>query len=78
MTALAAIGGMRALKEGLESVIAAKFPGKTVIFPNCEDMPLTPVAHIADLADAIADTLDNDGFYTAETEMKLLEKYCNK
>lgn len=78
VTALAAIGGMRALKEGLESVIAAKFPGKTVIFPNCEDMPLTPVAHIADLADAIADTLDNDGFYTAETEMKLLEKYCNK
>lgn len=77
VTALAAIGGMRALKEGLEAVIAARFPGKVVIFPGCENMPLTPVADIAGLDASIADTLDEEGFYTLETEKKLLQKYCN-
>ncbi len=76
VTALAAVGGMRALKEGLESVIAAKFPGKTVIFPNCEDMPLTPISEITKLDANIGETLDDEGFYTAETEKRLLEKYC--
>ena len=28
------------LKQGLEAVMNAKFPGKTVIFPNAPDMPL--------------------------------------
>ncbi len=77
VTALAAIGGMRAVKEGLEAVIAARFPGKAVIFPGCENMPLTPVADIATLGSDIAGTLDGDGFYTLKTEKKLLDKYCN-
>ena len=76
VTALAAVGGMRSLKTGLEAVINAKFPGKVVIFPNCEHMPLTPVQNLAELAKGIGDTLDNNGFYTAATEEKLLEKYC--
>ncbi len=77
VTALAAIGGMRSLKEGLEAVIAAKFPGKTVIFPNCIDMPLTPITEIGKLDSDIAGTLDGEGFYTADTEKKLLDKYCS-
>ena len=76
VTALAAIGGMRSLKEGLEAVINAKFPGKTVIFPNCENLPLTPVQEIAKLADGLEETFDDNGFYTAETEKKLMGNYC--
>jgi len=75
VTALAAVGGMKSLKEGLQAVIDAKFPGKTVIFPNCPDMPLTPVGRIAGLADGIEATLDNNGFYTLDTEKKLFKKY---
>ena len=75
VTALAAVGGMKSLKEGLQAVIDAKFPGKTVIFPNCPDMPLTPIDQIAGLADGIEATLDNSGFYTLETEKELLKKY---
>jgi threonine dehydrogenase-like Zn-dependent dehydrogenase len=75
VTALAAVGGMDALKEGIEEVINAKFPGKTVIFPNCPDMPLTPVKDISKLASGIESTLDETGFYTKGTEQQLLEAY---
>ena len=75
VTALAAVGGMNALKEGLDAVINAKFPGKTVIFPNCPDMPLTPVKDISKLVQDIEATISDDGFYTKATEQKLLEAY---
>jgi len=75
VTALAAVGGMKSLKEGLQAVIDAKFPGKTVIFPNCPDMPLTPIDKVSDLADGIDVTLDKNGFYTLDTEAKLFKKY---
>ncbi len=75
VTALAGIGGMKDLKKGLNAVINAEFPGKTVIFPNCEDMPLKPIGHLEELIDDAAETLDAAGFYTMATEKKLLEKY---
>lgn len=75
VTALAAIGGMNSLKKGLQAVIDAKFPGKTVIFPNCPDMPLTAISNISSLADGIEKTLDKNGFYTLDTEKELFRKY---
>lgn len=75
VTALAAVGGMNALKRGLDAVINAEFPGKTVIFPNCPEMPLTPVKDIGKLATDLDSSLSSDGFYTAETEKKLMEIY---
>jgi threonine dehydrogenase-like Zn-dependent dehydrogenase len=75
VTALAAIGGMNSLKTGLQAVIDAKFPGKTVIFPNCPDMPLTAISDISALADGIEKTLDKNGFYTLDTEKELFKKY---
>lgn len=75
VTALAAVGGMNALKRGLDAVINAEFPGKTVIFPNCPEMPLTPVKEIGSLAKGLDSSLSPDGFYTVETEKKLMEIY---
>lgn len=75
VSALAAIGGMNVLKEGLEAVAAAKFPGKTVIFPNCPDMPLTGVNDIATLVPGLEKTFDADGNYSVETEKALLAKF---
>ena len=77
VSALAAIGGMNVLKEGLDAVANARFPGKTVIFPNCENMPLTSVDSIAKLADGIEKTLAKDGTYTLETEKVLFDKYLS-
>ena len=62
-------------RSGLDAVANARFPGKTVIFPNCEDMPLTPVSEIASLADGLDKTLDKDGLVTLETEKLLFAKY---
>ncbi|MEA2013075.1 MAG: alcohol dehydrogenase catalytic domain-containing protein [Verrucomicrobiota bacterium] len=70
-SALAAIGGMHSLHEGLTGVAEARFPGKTVIFPNY-DMPLTKIENIEDLRKGISETM-KDGLYSLETEEKLLE-----
>ncbi len=72
-TALAAIGGMRDLKKGLDAVANAKFPGKTVIFPNCPDMPLTQVSNIADMDASIAKAFAKG--YTTATESAIVEKF---
>lgn len=68
VTALAAIGGMKDLKKGLDAVINARFPGKTVIFPNCTDMPLVAVNELDKLGNDIAATVDAAGYYTMATE----------
>ena len=75
VTALAAVGGMNALKEGLNAVAEARFPGKTVIFPNCPEMPLTSINDIGNLAEGLTGTLSADGYYTLATETVLMEKY---
>ena len=75
VTALAAIGGMQDLKKGLDAVANAKFPGKTVIFPNCEDMPLVQISALKDILPEAESTYDEQGFYTSETEKALLAKF---
>lgn len=78
-TALAAIGGMNDLKLGLDGVANAKFPGKTVIFPNCKDLPLTPIGDIAKLDQSIGDALaGKNSSYNLEAEKALLDKFENK
>ncbi len=73
--ALAAVGGMRALWEGINGVAEARFPGKTVIFPHCEELPLTAMDDLPGLAPEIGDTLSPDGFYTLETEQVLFRRF---
>ena len=75
VSALAAIGGMKELKNGLQAVIDARFPGKTVIFPECEDLPLTPVSKLSELAPEIGKTLDAQGYYTQATEAAILKRF---
>lgn len=78
VTALAAVGGMKALKEGLNAVIAAKYPGKTVIFPHCPDMPLTGTGEIEKLGEEMRSTLDENHLYTMATEKAIFAKYGKK
>lgn len=77
--ALAAIGGMKDLKLGLEGVANAKFPGKTVIFPNCQDLPLTPIDEISKLDPAIAEALAGQQTnYNLAAEEAIMEKFSDK
>ncbi len=75
VTALAAIGGMKDLKKGLDAVINARFPGKTVIFPNCIEMPLVPINELDKLGDDVVATLDGAGYYTMATEKTIKERF---
>lgn len=77
-TALAAIGGMNDLKKGLEAVANATYAGKTVIFPQCPDLPLTPIEKLAEIMPETKSTFDKNGFYTTETESVILGKYEKK
>lgn len=74
-SSLAAIGGMMDLKKGIKAVEAAKFPGKTVIFPNLKNMPLTPIKDIGKLSPDFEKTLSPEGFYTIKTENAIFKKF---
>lgn len=75
-TALAGIGGMMDLKKGLDCVANARFPGKTVIYPNCINMPLLKKDQLVELGGEIAESLKKSGGkFTHETEQAILKKY---
>lgn len=78
VSALGAIGGMKDLKKGLEHVANGSFPGKTVIFPNCPDLPLTAMSDLSQISPDLPATLDPNGFYTKETEQLILKQYEEK
>lgn len=73
--ALAAVGGMNSLKEGIQGVMDARFPGKTVIYPQAENMPLVAVEDVDELCAGAANTLNKDGVLTFETEKLLRDTW---
>ena len=75
--ALAAVGGIRALWEGLDGVADARFPGKTVILPHCENMPLTAVEDLPGLLPGIEATMP-DGRYSLTTERVIMKTFGNE
>lgn len=72
---VAAIGGLNAAHQGLRAVKDAVFPGKTVIYTQIPDFPLTPLEKIAENDPDIAEKLSPEGSWTNEAERALLEKY---
>lgn len=69
---LAAIGGMRAAREGIAAVKEGRFPGKTLIFPLIPDLPLTPLAELKNLYPTVHAKLKDGQFWTIEAEEELL------
>lgn len=72
---VAAIGGINAAREGLEGVKSARFPGKTVIYPQITDLPLMDIREIPQRLPELADKLTPQGAWTKAAEEALLEKY---
>lgn len=70
---VAAIGGLKAAREGLQAVKEARFPGKTVIYPQIMDLPLTAVADIPEQLPELRDLLAPGGAWTVAAERALLE-----
>ena len=73
--ALAAVGGMNALKEGMQALIDAAFAGKTVIYPHAVDMPLTQVVDVEKICEGAGATLENSEILTKQTEKMIRDKW---
>lgn len=71
---LAAIGGLEAFRNGLDAVKGGRFPGKTVIFPQIENLPLTAVPDLKTVRPNVYAKLKDGQFWTHEAEAELLKE----
>ena len=69
---LAAIGGLPAFRDGLAAVKAGQFPGKTVIFPLIEDLPLLSIDDLKTQLPTVYAKLQDGTFWTQAAEDELL------
>ncbi|OPZ84792.1 MAG: Zinc-binding dehydrogenase [bacterium ADurb.Bin429] len=70
--AVAAIGGLNAVLEGLELVKAQAIPGKIVIYQQIEDLPLTRLGDLAATLPTVAARLREGKYWTKDAEEELL------
>lgn len=71
---LAAVGGLEAFRDGLDAVKNSRFPGKTVIFPHVQDLPLTALPDLAGVRPGVYAKLREGRFWTREAEEELLKE----
>jgi len=71
---VAAIGGIHAAWHGMEAVINGTFPGKIVIYPQIEDLPLTALTDMRTSLPNVAAKLDAQGRWTQAAEETLLRE----
>jgi sorbitol-6-phosphate 2-dehydrogenase len=69
---VAAVAGIHAAWDGMEAVIKQRLPGKVVIYPHIEDLPLTPLTELGQVLPDVAGLLDAQGRYTNAAEQQLL------
>ncbi len=72
---VAAIGGMNAAREGLKALIEGRYPGKILIFPQIEGLPLVGLDELKELAPEVAGQLGPGGIWTVAAEQALIETF---
>lgn len=73
---VAAVGGIEAVKPGLEAVRDGVFLGKTLIYPHCKNLPLSPVEELAERHPSLKEKLADGRYWTPEAEAELLRLYA--
>lgn len=71
VSSMAAVGGIDAMADGVRAVKEARFPGKTVIFPQI-NLPLTALPDLDKVAPSVYAKLQDGKFWTQEAEEELL------
>ncbi len=74
---VAAITGMAGAVDGIRAVEKALIPGKILVYPACETLPLTPLDQLAKVLPAVAAKLDN-GLWNLRAEQALLTHFNTK
>ncbi|MFN2304115.1 MAG: alcohol dehydrogenase catalytic domain-containing protein [Anaerolineales bacterium] len=70
---VAAVGSLSAAKDGLQALIDATYPGKVVIFPNIQELPLTSLPDLHEILPGVAAKLKDARTWTKEAEQEFLE-----
>ncbi|MBU2710767.1 alcohol dehydrogenase catalytic domain-containing protein [Zooshikella harenae] len=70
---VAAIGGMNVAKDGIQAMIDARYPGKILIFPQLENLPLLGLDELAEKLPAVAKQLGAGSTWTLAAERALFE-----
>jgi threonine dehydrogenase-like Zn-dependent dehydrogenase len=70
---VAAVGSLEAVKDGLQALMDAIFPGKVVIFPNIKPLPLTSIQGLKNILPEVYAKLKNGKEWTKEAEQAFLE-----
>jgi len=69
---VAAIGSLRAARDGLLAVRDTSFPGKVVIYPNIRDFPLTALPDLKEKLPGVYARLEDGRSWTNAAEEQLL------
>ncbi len=75
---VAAIGGLETAAEGLQAVLDGKYPGKVVIFPQIQGLPLMGLKELQEKLPEVAAKLGDNLMWTNEAEEALIEKLWQK
>jgi hypothetical protein len=68
-----AVASLEGLPEGLKGVAEGRFPGKVVIYPQIQNLPLTPLEELESVLPNVAAKLGPDGGWTNEAEEEMLK-----
>jgi threonine dehydrogenase-like Zn-dependent dehydrogenase len=71
---VAAVGSLNAVREGLQAVRDARFPGKVVIYPHIKDFPLTALSDLRHELPRVFGKLKNGREWTTEAEEQFLRE----
>ncbi len=71
---VAAVAGLEGFPDGLRAVIEGRFAGKVVIYPNIDNLPLTPLEKLGETLPEVAAKLGSDGSWTNAAEEELLRE----
>lgn len=74
---VAAISGMAGAVDGIRAVEKAQIPGKILVYPACETLPLTPLDQLSKVLPTVAAKLDN-GLWNLRAEQALLAHFTTK
>jgi L-sorbose 1-phosphate reductase len=75
---VAAIGGLETAAEGLQAVMDGKYPGKVVIFPQIQGLPLMGLKELKEKLPEVAAKLGENLMWTNEAEEALIDKLWQK
>jgi len=69
---------MKVVKLGIEAMMDSRYPGKILIFPQLEDLPLMGLDKLAENLPEVAKKLGAGNTWTVEAEKALFEAFIKE